>query len=468
MRIPGADKAIANLMKWSVKDDWRPYREQVFANHFEAIHDRFGTTEDDIAELLGHGYGMLFGTVFEDFMAARFGEDGEENIVEDYLKRRGWREKVPGKRYLEAIKNSVLSLHEVVALDPGHTLTVRDMVLGGDAVTVKEKLGSESAARWDRIAGRIVRVNGKNYFTGAMMLFPHGVADEVLSSLEEIIGKVKNRLRREAKKLKEPVNFEDADVRAKVLSSSAHLFTRIFLTDVLDRASAPIPDVRNSDGDELMPSEVRFPINGEIAEVIAGLDAIDGFARAGPGGRRWTWHAPCLSTGRVGHGTGATLESGGEPGRTILGGIEIAKGAVVLSTNSKARADQGRELLSSGLEALVGPPLTSHQTLESMLEEHRAAPPARAEPATELPTEATAQIIHSFLDSHYRQALDEPLPFLGGKTPRLTARTKKGRAQVVRWLKKLENTETRRAAGQGQQPYDFQWMWREMKIDDPL
>ena len=29
MRIPGADKAIANLVKWSSKEEWNPYREQV-------------------------------------------------------------------------------------------------------------------------------------------------------------------------------------------------------------------------------------------------------------------------------------------------------------------------------------------------------------------------------------------------------------------------------------------------------
>jgi hypothetical protein len=40
--------------------------------------------------------------VLEDFFAARFGEEGELNVVDDYLKRRGWREKVPAKHYLRA------------------------------------------------------------------------------------------------------------------------------------------------------------------------------------------------------------------------------------------------------------------------------------------------------------------------------------------------------------------------------
>ena len=176
MRIPGADQAIGHLIKWSEKDEWAAYRRQVFAEHFELIMERFDISEQEIVDLLDEAFGMVCGFVLEDFFTARFGEEGELNVVDDYLKRRGWREKVPAKRYLEALRDSVATLYEVVDLDPGHSMTVRDVILGGDPVSVEEKLGSLSAARWDRIAGRIVTVNGKRYFTGALLLFPHHVA----------------------------------------------------------------------------------------------------------------------------------------------------------------------------------------------------------------------------------------------------------------------------------------------------
>jgi hypothetical protein len=159
---------------------------------------------------------------------------------------------------------------------------------------------------------------------------------------------------------------------------------------------------------------------------------------------------------------GLAFGSDDEAGRTILGNIEIGEDALVLSTNSKERADKGRDLLLSRLDGLVGQPLTSHQTLEKMLDERPDSAPVQSE----LPPEVAEQAIHSFLDTHYRQALDDALPYLHGKTPRQAAKTKKGRAQVINWLKKLENSEARRAASEGQEPYDFQWMWREMKIDD--
>ncbi len=342
-------------------------------------------------------------------------------------------------------------------------LAAGDLVLGGDPITLEEKLGSVTAARWDRIAGRIVTVNKKVYFTGPLLLFPQEVADEVLTGIEEMVKNTKKKLQREAKKQGEPADFKDRDLREMFLYASPRLFTQTWLIDVLERASGPLPEIRNTDGDEIVFSEARFPITGEGATVIAGLDEIDEFERDEPNELRWTWLEHGSPSKRRLRGKGLAFETDDEAGRTILGNIEIGEDALVLCTNSKQRADKGRDLLLSHLDGLVGQPLTSHQVLEKMLDDRSDAPPMQSE----LPAEVAEQAIHSFLDSHYRQALDEPLPYLDGKTPRQAARTKKGRAQVISWLKNLENSEDRRAASQGQQPYDFQWMWREMKIDYP-
>jgi hypothetical protein len=463
MRIPGVDKAIANLMKWSEKDEWHPYREEVFAKHFDVISNRHDLSDDEIVDLLGGGYGMLFGCVFEDFLATRFLEDdGEKNVIDDYLKRRGWHEKVPAKRYLEAIKNSVLSLHEIVDLDPGHTMTVRDLVLGGDPVTVVEKRGSETAVRWDRIAGRVVTVNRKNYFTGAMLLFSQETSSEVLSGIDEMVENIKKRLKLEAEKLKEPLNYNDMEIREMFLRSSAQLFTSTWLTDALEQTSTSMPEVRNSDGDELVFSEARFPVIGEMSDVTTALDQIDEIDRDAPNELRWTWLGSASPAAPSSDEDGLTLETDHASGRTVLGGIDFVKGALTLSTNSTERAEKGQSLLLSRLEGLLGQPLTSHQTLEKLLDEH----PNTSAVENELPDEVAAEAIHSYLENHYRQSLDEPLPLLDGKTPRQAAKTKKGRSQVKDWLKRLENSEARRAAEQGQEPYDFQWMWRELKVDD--
>ena len=50
MRIAGGDQAIGNLVKWSARDDWTPYREEIFASHLDSIADRFDMTSEELAE----------------------------------------------------------------------------------------------------------------------------------------------------------------------------------------------------------------------------------------------------------------------------------------------------------------------------------------------------------------------------------------------------------------------------------
>ena len=74
--------------------------------------------------------------------------------------------------------------------------------------------------------------------------------------------------------------------------------------------------------------------------------------------------------------------------------------------------------------------------------------------------------MHAALDQHYRQLLDQPIPMLGGKTPRQAARTKAGRVKVVAWLKYLENGAAQRAPGDPMATYDLSWLWAELGLAD--
>ena len=75
----------------------------MFAQYFDAVYDSYDMTMEEIADLLGESFGMIFGCVLENFFSARFGEEGA-NVIDDYLKRRGWREKVAARRYLAALR----------------------------------------------------------------------------------------------------------------------------------------------------------------------------------------------------------------------------------------------------------------------------------------------------------------------------------------------------------------------------
>ncbi len=467
MRIAGSEQAINNLVKWSARDDWAPHLDGVFADHLDTILDEFDVTSEELIDLLGNTFDMLYGVILEDFFAARFGDDGELNVIDDYLKRRGWREKVPAKRYLAAIRESVISLYEVVDIDPGKTMTVRDMIRGGDPVTVNEMSGSESAARWDRIATRLVTVNNKPCFTGGMLLLSHEASRTFLTVFDETAKGFRAELRREAKKRGENPETASEAVEELILESMGPcLFTQAWLTDALTRINAPPPEVLNTDGDEILFSEVRFPISGDEAEVAAAVDGIENVGRNAPGEASWTWHdgsSPQQGMAAEKH-EGLMLQSVVDGGLTSLGNIDIGNGFILLNTNSRQRAERGRDLLASHLGALVGAPLISHEGIGRTTEP--SAGSRVPEEEDDIPPEIAAQFMQDFFDDHYRRTLDGPVPFLDGKTPHQAVKTKKGRGQVIEWLKYLENSEHRRASRDGQEPYDMTWMWRELKLEE--
>ena len=466
MRIAGSEQAINNLVKWSARDDWAPCCEEVFADHLDPIMDEFDVTSEELAEILGDRFNMVYGVILEDFFTARFGDDGELNVIDDYLKRRGWREKVPAKRYLAAIRDSVISLYEVVDFDPGKAMTVRDLIRGGDPVTVDEKSGSESAAPWDRIATRLVTVNNKPCFTGGMLLLSHEASGTFLTVFDETAKSFRAELRREAKKQGENPEIASEAVEELILESMGpRLFTQAWLTDALGRINAPPPEVRNTDGDEILFSEVRFPISGDEAEVAAAVDGIENVGRNAPGEASWTWHGGSSPSQRMAAGKreGLTLQSTVDGGRTSLGNIDIGNGCILLNTNSRQRAERGRDLLASHLGDLVGAPLISHEGIGRTTETSASYLVPEED---EIPPEIAAQFIQDFFDDHYRRILDNPVPVLDGKTPRQAVKTKKGRGQVIEWLKYLENSEHRRANRDGQEPYDMTWMWRELKLEE--
>jgi len=106
-------------MAWADRPEWSAEHSEVFDAHLAPLCDRLGISKEELVRKLPEeGYeGMLFGIVFEDFLSRQL-PDGR-NIIDDYLKRRGWRETMPGKRYLQQIRDSVLSLYEVVDVSPG-------------------------------------------------------------------------------------------------------------------------------------------------------------------------------------------------------------------------------------------------------------------------------------------------------------------------------------------------------------
>ena len=414
------DKAIRNIRNWSERPEWAIELTTVFDDHLAPVSELIDISAEELQQQiadLDYG-GMLFGVVFEDLLSRRAPPD-DRNIVDDYLSRRGWRESVAGRRYLQQLRDSVFSLYEVVAVSRGKYCDLNDLVRGGKTIRVHEHMGTQNLFKWDRIAARVLNTDGKHNFSGGILPFPREASQILLDLLTKS--------------------------RKQFLKEACPHFTSIWLAHVLQQLQAPLPELVNRDGAPLVHSETRFPVLTENATAIAErLDATAAWERGSPDEDIWAW----------------LRESD-----AIDGTLELKPGVLTLVTNSVDRAERGTHELQALLGNFIGPPMSLLQTPEQLLaNQARDDDGDKRKRANDIDPEIEAEIVQKTLDQHYRRCLDESIPALGNKTPRQCSRSKQGRKKLIEWLKHLENNELRRAARAGQKPYDSRWMWDELKL----
>ena len=465
MRPPEYLKAVTNLIQWMDQEQWAELHADLRDAHIEPLEEHL--PKEKLQEILDEQKElMLAGYILEDFFSCWFVESGEDgggaeiNVVDEYLKQRGWRESVLGKRYLEALRDSTASLYEVVDVDPGRGTTVRDLFRGGDPIALEDAYGVEWAVRWDCFAGRLVSLKGKNYLTNAQLPLP----PEDAQRAQETLGGTKTELYETAEQQGVEEENEDIFIR-RVLDTngvSARLLSQFWLMGLLHRTMAAPPKLQNTDGEALLFAEVRFPLQGDLAEIAAALDDTEAVEREGGEGLAWVWSSPgSPSQHSMGKLTKGGPQWSGDSDRTCLASIRVEGQELVLETNSEERAERSQNLLESRLGKLIGPPRVSYEDMEELMARESSTPL----PEPDILPEVLEKARNDHLDDHYRSVLDRPLPFLGGETPREAAASKTGRTRVMTWLKILENNESRQAVQLGTKPYDVSWIWQELGIE---
>jgi len=463
------DKAIRNLMKWLEQPEFQELHATVIEEHMTPVCKHLGLNQEELSEeIIENGLdGMLFGIMFEDFISSPFLPDNR-TVVDDYLKRRGWRESVQGRRYLQKLSQSTLSLYEIVEITPGQHCDVRDVIRGGDTVRVFEKMGTQNLVKWDRLAARMLNSNGKHIFSGGMLPF----RQEAAQSLLRVIDNTRKEYSKAIDKLKDKQvrGLSSINPEEEVLQNSCYAFTSIWLIQTLEDLHQAQPEMLNFDGEAIEFTEARFPfLDEQVETIIDRLDSTIDWERDTLDDPLWNWFPPQQQKKKKTRNTkkGMSIGTLDADQRQISGMLELSLGVLKLTTNSRERAQRGQDELESLLDGLIGPPLSTIQTPEQALSEREAERDNDdgMNATDDIDPEIAAKIMEDYLDQHYRNCLDEIIPMLGDKTPRQCASSKKDQAKVIEWLKHLENNEHRRVASQGGKPYDSRWMWEELNLE---
>jgi hypothetical protein len=458
LKAPRLAHDLDGLARWLTREPWEERLVLTMEEHFTPAMGILDLEFEELQEALGdHWAAIVGGCAFEDFLTGRFGEQ-DENPVEAYLHRRGYREPVANKAYMAALKSSVMSLYEVSDIAPGHSLRARDLIRGGEPVLVSERSATRSLAPWTHIAARIVPQGARLVLSGGLLPFTSEASAMLFAMMRVSCGHAFKGRRKPRPSPNGLVGWigSDADLR-----EAAALFTSAWLLDVLPRTLDPqLPKMVNAEGDEIVFHTVRFPLpraaRGEVARRLGAAAEFHAESSS-----FWHWlggptPAPASSKG----GEALFLNTLNEHGGLVLGALELKPGALTLNVNSASRAERGTALLRDTLGDLVGRPLTALQTFEQLM---ASGPKPSAPPALDIPAEVKERLVHETLDKHYRAVLDQPVPVLGGATPRAAAASARRRGAVVEWLKSLE-----RSAGSRYDPlatYDFAWMWVELGVE---
>jgi hypothetical protein len=300
---------ISGLLGFIGRDHvWRERLQDVVAEHLMPALEEFEVDHDELADLLGEQWsGVLRGCGFEDFLGRRY---GDENIVDLYLKRRGWKETVLNRTYFAALRDAPVSLYEVSDVRPGTSMVLRDLLADAEPVTVREMSATRSLKQWDRIAVRVVTERDHHVISGALLPFSTAAVDLLFSGLRDAL-KLKKR--------------EALRLGRDQLHGCAPLFTGAWLFTELPRALTPAqPRFFNSDGDDVMFHDLRFPLAPGVTQkdLAARLDQVRDFLPENQ--RFWNWLVP--RKGRKGktanggwHGARlAGVEGQGTPGHRQL------------------------------------------------------------------------------------------------------------------------------------------------------
>jgi hypothetical protein len=461
---------LEGLIKWSMRDRWADRFEQVLEDHLMPTCEETGLEINDVVAAIGEDLFMstVWACAFEDFLTREF-DDGE-NAIDDYLRRRGWKESASVRIYMAALRNSTMSLYEVGDVVRGTSFRARDLIRGGEPVLISERSATRALKPWDRIAARVVQVGSQIRIGGGVLTFDHGTSEVFIETVRKF-----EALSSEEKRELAEANGHDVDATAvddisptERLRAMSPMFTTFWLIDAIERVQAPeIPDLRNAEGDELVLCEVRYPLAAGTTAKDIGIILKKRPEFCLTGTTSWNWisrerPAPASHAGERSQQS-LTFETWNEDGALVLGDVKLEKKALVLSVNSRQRSDLGRALLSEILGRRVGQPLVKTESVEQIMASRDVAEPQELV----IPEEERCAIIHDQMDRHYRSVLDEPVAMLGGETPRAAVKTESGRVKVAEWVKMAENRTAKSGDhNSAMASYNFSWLWTELGISE--
>ena len=455
--------SLEGLIKWLHREEWRDRFAKTFDAHLLPACEQTGLEANEVVTTLGKDWftRTVWGSAFEDFLTRDF-DDGT-NIVDDYLKRRGWKENPSTRTYMDALRSSVPSFYEVSDIVRDKSFKARDLVQGGNPFLIIERSATRSLKQWDRIVTRVVQIGSQTHISGAILQFDYETSEQILQLLRNITKRANKSKRKLSGMYSSNANdpaINGAMSQRTALRVAAPMITAAWLINTIDsELNLPGIELQNVEGEEIMFCTLHYPLLAKANpnDIRSALNRCPALRQESP--TFWNWRslqktAKAASKAKTSTST-HTFFTKLDDGSLVLGGLELRGRSLILSVTSQGRADRGRALLSQLLHGLVASPLVEIQALDQVVNSHKHSSSPLELNLTE---DEQRAIVNESLDRHYREMLDQPAPILGNKSPRAAAKTAKGRLKVADWLKLIENHSAKSVGPNNAMATDRLWL----------
>jgi hypothetical protein len=317
------------------------------------------------------------------------------------------------RAWLEAQRASWLSVWEVLEVRREVGLQLRDL-LTGETRFVHEVKGSRLLTVREALLGRVVESEGCSLLCG---IYPRGLPP---GEAAEVVWAARRWLRVRSRPVPAERLRDEWTVRILIGAWEAAI-------EGLDKR--PLPELRNTDGEEFVLTTDLFSfdpsVRATIAERLAELAEAPEEDAEEPGVTVFTFTKP-------GNRMHASWDN------TIVGNVWLAADELRLETNSTERAEALRERVEQACAGMLrhlarkrSDPWAAARGAKERGHEPEASAPELAETAREAK------------QRYYEDWLDEPIPALGGRSPRQAAKRKRSRPQLDTILKEIEYREQR-------------------------
>ena len=349
----------------------------------------------------------------------------ETTIAELFLATGKVDSQSPEGRLISQVNRAQYSFLEVLAVQPGRSVTVRDLLIGSET-TVEEHTGSQTMAPGDILFGRAVTVDGTGMFLGlSAFIIPPGIKPQIMQFRQFIT--------RGGQEATPDLLYEfDLEIRQFFFQIDQVLFSP--------------PQLENSDGDPLEFHRLIY----DIASADEAVDQLASLCRSTPL-KKLREAAAKDQDGRIvtavfdwnrvpKKGTGKAM------GATVLAHIEIEDRRMTISVNSAVRAAAVKTEIEKRLGAGAQLRLDEISQPGAMLGKSGALEPEAGLSEAEEQSWADPEIrqhLYEIIQAHWKEWVNERLPALGGATPRQAVRRRDGREAVEAMLRDAEKAAAR-------------------------